>query len=172
MSKSESKSKSKSLGEKEASSEVVDSATQNERRRWLVIEKDELFEIHERGDESPLGIANDRAKAERVAGLLNAADEYQRALTAIDLVVSDDFCEELDMANMHRKLRGRIATAREKLSTTYMIAHSEVPTHSCHHVHEDWRQIKDRILTAEEQFRTQSVPDGSKRSNASGASSK
>jgi len=79
---------------------------------------------------------------------LNSTD-LLRALEAIDCLAGDDFCEELDMSNMTRKLRGRLRMAHEKLSLIYQIAHAENSNNSCYRVHDDWRTLKESVLTDE-----------------------
>jgi hypothetical protein len=70
------------------------------------------------------------------------------ALDAIDLVVSDDFCEDLDMrvAFDPENLSPDLLAANAKISQVYKIAHSESPNHCCYQVHDDWREIKHQIL--------------------------
>lgn len=66
--------------------------------------------------------------------------ELTQVLAAIESIVGDDACEVWDMENAHRRFRGRSRLMHEKLSAVYRIAHSAQESHSCHHVHEDWRR--------------------------------
>jgi len=75
--------------------------------------------------------------------LVQRLELAHKALDAIDAITSDDFCGDLEMST----LDGQLKTAAEKLSLCYRIAHSESPNHTCHHVHETWRELKDQILT-------------------------
>lgn len=71
------------------------------------------------------------------------------ALDAIERIVGDDFCEDLEMRAClpdQPELPADLRTAQEKLGIVYQIAHSESPRHSCHHVHTEWRKVKERIL--------------------------
>ena len=65
-----------------------------------------------------------------------------KAIDAIEAIVSDDFCQELEMQTN----TGAMATLADKISAIYRIAHSESPSHPCHHVHAEWRKIKDEVL--------------------------
>ena len=76
--------------------------------------------------------------------------EDQQALELISQICGDDFCEELDMRNAHRKLRGDLATAHEKLGKVYRIAHALVTSKVCYHVHDDWRKESERMVEAME----------------------
>lgn len=78
-----------------------------------------------------------------------ALGEAYDALDAIDRIVSDDFCEDLDMraAFDEQPLSPDLKTAHSKLSAVYQIAHSESPRHSCYRVHADWRQLKKLHLS-------------------------
>lgn len=69
----------------------------------------------------------------------------EQALQLIELIVGDDFCEELDIrAVFHPEaLSPENKTAHEKLSLIYRIAHSHTP-HSCSEVHDDWRDDAER----------------------------
>lgn len=71
---------------------------------------------------------------------MGIAEQWVSVLLAIEEMAGDDFCEDLAMCNASRKLRGRIATAHEKLSRIYRLAHAFNPQHTCHHVHENWRE--------------------------------
>ena len=80
----------------------------------------------------------------------------QQALSLIELITGDDFCEDLDMRAFSKggesQLTGDLRIAHEKLSRIYMIAHSMVRDSVCHHVHDNWRaeivpQL-DEILSA------------------------
>ena len=80
--------------------------------------------------------------------------EDQQALELISRIVSDNFCEDLDIRNAHRKLRGDLATAHEKLGKVYRIAHALVKTKVCYHVHDDWRKEAERMVEVMEQEKT------------------
>ena len=76
-----------------------------------------------------------------------------RALAAIEVLVSDDFCEDLEMRTIpttpeNQQLAGDLKTCEEKISKIYCIAHGELP-HSCYGSHEEWRKVKDEILAHE-----------------------
>jgi hypothetical protein len=63
-------------------------------------------------------------------------------LAAIESIVGDEFCEELDCDVL---LPNRTPTEFEKsvqgkLSAVYRLAHSFNPRHCCHHVHDVWRK--------------------------------
>ena len=70
----------------------------------------------------------------------------QQALDLISRICGDNFCEELDMRNAHRKLSGDLAIAHEKLGKVYRIAHALVTSHCCYPVHEVWRKEAERLL--------------------------
>lgn len=61
-------------------------------------------------------------------------------LAAIDLIVSDDFMQDMELSNFNQPLKGGMKIMYEKLSAIYRIAHSFNPVHMCHDVHENWRQ--------------------------------
>lgn len=68
------------------------------------------------------------------------------ALEAIEAIVGDDFCEDLNCQTIHGIKNPELATCEQKISRVYSIAHAENPNHSCHHVHNDWRGIKHDVL--------------------------
>ena len=71
----------------------------------------------------------------------------QQALELISRICGDNFCEELDMRNsLHRKLRGDLAVAHEKLGKVYRIAHALVTSHCCYPVHDDWRKEAEKMV--------------------------
>jgi len=67
----------------------------------------------------------------------------QDVIAAIDSLASDDFCADLDMvmAFHPEQLTEREKTASGKLSVIYRLAHSFNRSHSCYHVHDDWRTL-------------------------------
>lgn len=69
-----------------------------------------------------------------------------KALSAIERIVSDDFCQDLEGKTIHGIDNPDLKICQEKLSMIYMIAHAENPTHSCHHVHKEWRKVKNEVL--------------------------
>jgi hypothetical protein len=63
-------------------------------------------------------------------------------LRSIERIAGDDFLEDI---GMHVLGDGASPTkyereAYERLSRIYRIVHSLDPSHSCHHVHGDWRK--------------------------------
>ena len=70
----------------------------------------------------------------------------QQALELISRICGDNFCEDLDIRNAHRKLHGELAVAHEKLGKVYRIAHALVTSHCCYSVHDDWRKEAERMV--------------------------
>lgn len=71
----------------------------------------------------------------------------QEALEAIELICSDDFCEDQSMQNMKRR-KSALKTAVDKLSAIYRIAHSFGLSHECFYVHDDWWAEAERTHSA------------------------
>lgn len=69
----------------------------------------------------------------------------QLALTAIERICGDDFCEDQCMRNIDRE-DGDLKTAIDKLTTVYILCHSHVKSHSCYHAHDSWRARVAEIL--------------------------
>ena len=70
------------------------------------------------------------------------ASDLLDVLAAIESIVGDEFCAELDCDVL---LPNRTPTEFEKsvqgkLSAVYRLAHSFNPRHCCHHVHDVWRK--------------------------------
>ena len=65
--------------------------------------------------------------------------EALAVLAAIDGLTGDDFCVWLSTRDAHRKLRGDLAKAFEKLLAVYRLAHGWNPANDCFDVHEGWR---------------------------------
>lgn len=70
----------------------------------------------------------------------------QQALSTIERLCGDDFCEVLDMRS--NELTGDLKTAHEKLSAIYRIAHSLVASHICFENHDDWRKEAEETAKA------------------------
>lgn len=69
-----------------------------------------------------------------------------QVLEAIERLVADDFCEELDCERAFRPERfsEREKMMHDKLSAIYKLAHSFNPTHCCYDVHGKWRKLLDQ----------------------------
>lgn len=69
--------------------------------------------------------------------------QLQIVLRAIEGLVSDDFCEELAMriacGEKRFALNETEQMAYDKLTAVYTLSHAFDPSHSCYHVHQDWR---------------------------------
>ena len=92
-------------------------------------------------------------KPRKQASLKTRLQEAYRALEAIEHIVSDDFCEQLEYRTLpgaRMRLRGALKVCEKKIGMIYMISHSESPNHSCHDSHDSWREIKDTVLTVAE----------------------
>lgn len=90
---------------------------------------------------SPMGVVSEETG--------NALKEAYRALDAIESIVGDDFCSELEyrtLPDSSDPLTGDLKTCEEKIGMIYMISHSENPNHSCHDSHDSWRGIKNEVL--------------------------
>jgi len=72
----------------------------------------------------------------------------QQALETIDLLCGDDFCEDMSMRMRDLEPDSDLKTAVDKLSRIYRIAHSLVQSHSCFHVHDDWRHEAEQAHAA------------------------
>lgn len=72
----------------------------------------------------------------------------QEALSAIERICGDDFCEYLDMRDMDETTNADLRTAHRKLSAVYRIAHSLVTGHVCFEVHSDWRKGAEETVNA------------------------
>lgn len=72
------------------------------------------------------------------------------ALQAIERIVGDDFCEDINclLAFHPERVSDREKVSIEKLAAIYRIAHSNDPSHSCHHVHRGWRGETEAMLNA------------------------
>ena len=82
----------------------------------------------------------------------STSDQLKRAYEVLDLIdgiVSDDFCEDLEMESAHGRLEKDTKVCQEKLSLIYKLAHANSPTHTCYHVHEDWRKLTNDLIKAE-----------------------
>lgn len=72
----------------------------------------------------------------------------QQALSVIELICGDDFCEDLAMRMADGSVADETLTmAHEKLSMVYRIAHGIVLDHSCYRVHDDWREEAAKLAT-------------------------
>lgn len=76
-----------------------------------------------------------------------ALRQAYRALDAIERLVGDDWCSDLEWKSINNELTGDEKIMEEKIGLIYQIAHSESPNHSCHHVHSEWRKTKEIILS-------------------------
>ena len=67
----------------------------------------------------------------------------QDVIDAIDRIVSDEFCETLDIraAFKPETMTETEKICHEKLSLAYRIAHSFNRSHSCYRVHGAWREL-------------------------------
>lgn len=78
--------------------------------------------------------------------LMESLRQAYRALDAIERIVCDDWCSDLEMRTLNENLTGDAKIMEEKISLIYRIAHSESPNHSCHQHHGEWRRVKDAVL--------------------------
>jgi hypothetical protein len=73
----------------------------------------------------------------------------EKACRVIEILVSDDFCENLDFEVNYRrnyKLMSKdVRFISEKISLIYELTHSANQNHTCYEVHEDWRKKIDRL---------------------------
>jgi len=64
----------------------------------------------------------------------------------VDSIVGDEFCEDLNCTiefgfeRNPERTRAMLVEARNKLVDVYTIVHSHNTNHTCHHVHEIWRE--------------------------------
>lgn len=66
--------------------------------------------------------------------------QLERVIDAIESIVHDDFCEEMDMlSTVPEALTEREKIATAKLGEIYKLSHAFNCSHSCHRVHDDWR---------------------------------
>ena len=80
-----------------------------------------------------------------------ALQKDQVVLEAIERIVGDDFCVDLDMRQ--DDLSGDLKILHEKVSLIYRMAHSHVRSHKCSHVHDDWRELtRSQIKRSEGAF--------------------
>lgn len=64
----------------------------------------------------------------------------QTALTAIEAICGDDFCEDMSSRVLtNTNMDPNLEIAIEKLTDIYRLAHSHVKSHSCWTSHADWR---------------------------------
>lgn len=80
-----------------------------------------------------------------------SAASDQDALTAIDVICGDDFCEDMNCRDaLGHEFDGQpdLQTAIQKLVKIYRIAHGFVRSHSCYHAHGAWRSEVPPILAA------------------------
>lgn len=69
-----------------------------------------------------------------------SATDEQKALILIEHIVSDDFCEDLEMKAFHKTLSEDEKIIVEKFGLIYRYAHSILKYHSCYNVHDTWRK--------------------------------
>lgn len=66
--------------------------------------------------------------------------QLERVINAIESIVHDDFCEEMDLlSTVPEALTEREKIATAKLGEIYKLSHAFNRSHSCHRVHDDWR---------------------------------
>jgi len=82
--------------------------------------------------------------------LADEIDRLRKLLVLIERSVGDDFCEDLEcrVAFHAEKMTETEKTAHGKLSWIYRIVHSHIDSHSCYHVHDDWRKETAEVLAA------------------------
>lgn len=106
--------------------------------------------IKDEGEETAkLGKQEATTEPVKASPQMEALRQAYRALDAIERIVGDDWCSDLEMRTLNENLTGDAKIMEEKISQIYRIAHSESPNHSCHHVHTEWRKTKDLILEGE-----------------------
>ena len=64
----------------------------------------------------------------------------QQALSAIERICGDGFCEDAEIRLCTGGLSDDAKTAVSKLGYIYRLAHSMIRAKVCHHVHADWRK--------------------------------
>lgn len=70
----------------------------------------------------------------------------QQLIELVDSIVGDEFCEDLNCIiefgheKTYEQTRKLLVTARDKLVDIYTFVHSHNKEHSCHHVHDVWRE--------------------------------
>lgn len=62
-----------------------------------------------------------------------------KILEAIETIVSDGFCEDLEWDLFKGRLNEREKELAKRIGRIYEISHANNPNHSCHFVHGDWR---------------------------------
>ena len=66
--------------------------------------------------------------------------EDQRVLGALDWLLSDDFCAEIELELARGRIKGREKSMAKKLELLYKIAHGFNRSNACYRVHGDWRK--------------------------------
>lgn len=78
-------------------------------------------------------------EARKKLASLSPPPDLPTILTAIENYCGDDFSEDLDMQDATGTLTGPLKEAHTRLSEIYKLAHAFNTSHSCYHVHQDWR---------------------------------